>query len=168
VKVTDSETLMFEHQIRSFYIQCAKHVLDLAPLPEFQDAIAMLEIYDGEPTEENREDLKRVYRKLTTKRTRRDYGYTAVGEFHAGLTHTLACVLFNPSSVSSSSVQCFAEACWCAGRALRCSTAFRDVAERAQHQEYEWQQRLWDKIFPAAAGTAATVAAAAAAGNGSV
>lgn len=139
---------VFEHQGRQFYIECAKHVLNLAPLPEFKDAIAMLEMFDMEPTEENRADLENVYRLLIDERTRREYGYTAIGEFYNGLTHILACVLEDPDSILSSSVQYFAEAAWCAGHDLNCSTTFDNVADRAQRVEYEWQEQLWEELFP--------------------
>lgn len=147
-RMSEAENSAFDHKRNQFYIQCARHVLNLAPLPEFKDVIALLEMYDAEPSDENRADLEAAYNALVDERTRREYGYTAVGEFYSGLVHILECVLFSPDSVWSSSVQYFTEACWYAGRAIRCGSHPRDdFAGRAQHGEYKWQDALWKQIF---------------------
>lgn len=152
-KQKTTEDLAFEHKARLFYLGCANHALPLAPLPEFKDALAVLEHYDEDPTEENREWLKEVYRSLTAKKTRREYSYTAVGEFYRGLTYILYYTLYKTGSVMSSSGQAFTEAAYCAGCALRCDTAFQCDAEVhsigsvAQQKAYEWQDALYRKLF---------------------
>ena len=152
-KPKSAEDLEFEHRARQFYLGCANHALSLAPLPEFKDALAVLEHYDEDPTEENREWLKEVYRSLTAKKTRREYGYTAVGEFYRGLVHIFYYTLYKTENVMSASGQAFTEAAYCAGCALRCDTAFQCDAEVhsigsvAQQEAYEWQDALYRKLF---------------------
>jgi hypothetical protein len=140
--------LAFEHKARLFYIKCAEHVFDLAPLPEFSESIAWLKIYDENPTDRNREALKKAYRSLASKRNQRGYGgYTAVGEFYYGLIHIIYYSLFKPDSAANYDVQRFTEACYCAGEALRCNTAFRSISSLAQNKEHEWQTALYDELF---------------------
>ena len=141
------EDLEFEHRARQFYLGCANHALPLAPLPEFKDALALLEFYDDAPNDENREELKKAYRALWSKRTRRDYGYTAVGEFYFGLRHILYCTLYKTDSVASYDGQRFTEAAYCAGHSLRCSTVKSDIGYRAQQTAYEWQSKSYKELF---------------------
>ena len=109
-KISEAEKAAFEHRARQFYIACAKHVLPLANLPEFQDIIEQLEFYDNDPTREDRGVLKKMYRKLWSKKVRRDYGDTSIGSFYRGLCAVLRLVLYETHHVSSSFMYEFAEA----------------------------------------------------------
>jgi len=137
----------FNSQARQYYIGCARHVLDLAQLPEFKDAIAVLEAYNESPDEDNLDWLKEVFEGLKSdEHTRRDYGYTAVGEFYRGLLHVIERTIVGIDSVSTTDTFRFAEAAWCAGHAIN-SDAFNDVAGSALRSEQSFQNALYQKLL---------------------
>jgi hypothetical protein len=149
MKVSQEEQNRFEHAARQYYLRCAKDALPLAPLPEFKNALGVLEWYDREPTKANRKRLMKVYRDLRKgRRSRRAYGYTAVGEFYNGLVHILAMTLLHPGEVHSSSVVYFQEAHWCAARDLRISTAFDWAEDKASRLASERYWKIHDELFP--------------------
>jgi len=104
--------------------------MPLAPIPEFQRALAELKHFDSAPTKENRERLKQVYRNLckpTSADGPREYGYTAVGEVYNGLVRIIHRALFKRDSVLNAVTQYFCEARWCAIRDARTFAENRGV-----------------------------------------
>jgi hypothetical protein len=137
----------FDSAARRYYVGCAKHVQALAPLPEFVDAIAVLEAYDESPDEDNLDWLKEVYEALKSdKQTRRDYGYTAVGEFYNGLLSVIEHTIEGIDVISMSETTYFAEAAWCAGRAIN-RDPWKDVAGAALRREHDFQEKLFNELF---------------------
>jgi len=131
----------FSHRVRLYYLSCASHVLKLAPLPEFRNAVLCLDAYDKQPTTQNEEKLKKVLRGL--RKGDRTYGYTAVGEFYWGLRLIIWRSIYRPFSVGNFYAQHFAEACWCAAY----MTGDCKTAESALHAEYDWQWAMYSALF---------------------
>jgi hypothetical protein len=138
--------LQHNHAAHQFYIAAARHALKYAPLPEFEGAIEVLEQYDASPDgcegEDTRGWIEDVCTELKSDElTRRDYGYTAIGQFYAGLLHIFELVLSGPEIVSLSDPYLFAEAAYCAARALGAD------AEEVQRRESYFQNKLWDELI---------------------
>ena len=138
--------LQHAHAARQFYIAAARHALKYAPLPEFEGAIEVLEQYDASPDgcegEDTRGWIEDVYTDLKNDElSRRDYGYTAVGQFYAGLLRIFELVLSGPEIVSLSDPYLFTEAAYCAARAVGAD------AEEVQRCEGDFQNRLWDELI---------------------
>jgi hypothetical protein len=54
----------FDHTYRQYMIGCAEHVIHLTVVPEFACALAVLKIYDAEPTKANKDRLAKLYKAL--------------------------------------------------------------------------------------------------------
>jgi hypothetical protein len=54
----------FEHTYRQYGIRCAERVIHLTAVPEFACALAVLKIYDAEPTKSNKDRLAKMYKAL--------------------------------------------------------------------------------------------------------
>jgi hypothetical protein len=54
----------FDHMYRQYMIGCAEHVIHLTSVPEFTCALALLKIYDAEPTKANKDRLAKLYKAL--------------------------------------------------------------------------------------------------------
>ncbi len=138
--------LQHHHAARQFYIAAARHALRYAPLPEFEGAIEVLEQYDASPDgcegEDTRGWVEGVYTDLKSDElSRRDYGYTAIGQFYSGLLRIFELVLLGPEIVSLSDPYLFTEAAYCAARAVGAD------AEEVQRREGDFQKQLWDELI---------------------
>ncbi len=140
-KVARDERVAFEHCARQFYIGCAKHVLPLANLPEFQDVIEQLEIYDRNPTDaEDRALLRKMYNKLWSKKVRRDYGYTPIGAFLRGLRLIVRATL-EPNGTVGHPIFDFADAY---DRAF--DFMCPDYPGAGFKKEAEWQEQFYNEL----------------------
>jgi hypothetical protein len=54
----------FYHTYRQYSIGCAEHVIHLTTVPEFTCALAVLKLYDAEPTRANKDRLAKMYQAL--------------------------------------------------------------------------------------------------------
>jgi hypothetical protein len=54
----------FDHTYRQYNIGIAEHVIHLTTVPEFICALAVLKIYDAEPTKANKDRLAKMYKAL--------------------------------------------------------------------------------------------------------
>jgi hypothetical protein len=142
----------FRHTSRQYVIRCAKRAIQLAPLPEFQHALVVLELYDRNPDKKNRDYLKRIYRELRRgqKQGHRSYGYTAVGEFYRGLCHIIWASLYGTDTSNSSDTQRFTEAKYCAAVALHHKEDISrgpSLPSTVQRLESDWQWAVRTELF---------------------
>ena len=140
----------FQRACLEYRIRCARHVIRLAPLPEFHNAVLMLEHFRGGYIK--REQLAKIYRDLNkgNELKMQYYGYTAVGEFYLNLLHILYSTLHPRDNISSSDCVRFSEARFCA--ASHISTIDDDLgglAQRALTDEYGYQAKQYEELFNA-------------------
>lgn len=138
----------FDRKVRTYFVECARRVELLAPLPEFKDAISVLVEYDKWPNAGNLNWVEEVYWTLKDGEfARRDYGkHTAVSEFYFGVLHILELVIAGTDSVSISDTIHFAEAAYCARRVID-PRGFNSPADAALRRELDFQNALYKKLF---------------------
>jgi hypothetical protein len=136
-----------------YFIRCAERVIQLAPLPEFHEAIDALKAHDAAPSCRTLAKIDRVYRSLRkeTKLKRRVYGFTALGCVYGGLLRALWFVKSKRNCIGSYEVAAFAEAVsWTAGWAHRhggeASIAFDPLGD-AFRRERAAQDVIWAELF---------------------
>lgn len=137
----------FQKACLEWRIFCIRRTQDLAPLPEFQDAVVALELYrDGLIA---RDDLKKVYKALKRDRKQKAtrYGYTAVGEIYHALLGILYATLHPVSGIGSWECQRFTEACYLAAEVSAPRGHKWQRASGAQHAEHECQMVEYHRIF---------------------
>ena len=138
---TASPEVSHDHAALEYYAESARHAFKVAPLPEFADVLTVLEEYRNEPNSENKGWLQETLDRLrSTRHTRRNYGYTAIGQYHAALVHIIENVLSGLDVVSMSDTFLFTEAVYCAARALGVE------ADAKQRLENEYQDGLWKRV----------------------
>jgi hypothetical protein len=139
----------WEHAHRRYLIQCAKSSIDLAPLPEFKDALTTLEFYDESPSKKTRSDLMKVYRRL--KAGRRDYGYTSVGCFYDGLVRIIYQAMNSKGESWSTASVYFPEAHYCAARNLHIPVDDVEMylPDRAQRVVRDLCDKIWEEVWGA-------------------
>jgi len=152
-KITEEQDEPYQHAIRQYLLQCANHVIALAPLPEFKEVIGSLEFYDQEPTKRNREKLKKIYRDLRRGRKswRRDYGRSALSEIYYGLCGTLQIVLHRQNYFTTGGGFRFTEARYLATENVTVNLGLVSMdpylPEKAQNMEHDWQHEVWLKTL---------------------
>jgi hypothetical protein len=143
-----AHTPAFQHCVRQHLIQCAKHAIKLAPLPDFKQAIAMLELYDREPSKLNRTRLNKFYREFSKglKQRMRGYGYTAVGEIYLALLQGLWAALHRPNMSCTGDTIRYTEACYLAATIIDPMDSFY-LPEKAMKCEGGWQHKNRIEVF---------------------
>jgi hypothetical protein len=133
----------FTHAALTYFIEAARHALPAANLPQFADCITAIERHRDYPNEDTHEGMVEAYELLRlNERTYIARPFTAVKEFYFGLRGILEDAIDGIETLSSSRTFGFTEAVYHAARALKID------AEAAQRKENEWQNALFNEVFP--------------------
>ena len=141
-KESSAADRQFTYAALTYYIEAARHALAAAPLPQFADCIQAIARYRDDPSGETHEGMVEQYETLRWNERLYIRPFSAVKEFYFGLRGILEDAIDGVENVSMSSTFAFTEAVYYAARALKID------AEAAQRKENEWQDALFNEVFP--------------------
>jgi hypothetical protein len=132
----------FDHTYRQYNIGIAEHVIHLTTVPEFACALAVLKLYDAEPTGVNKDRLAKMYKALV-----------GIGELNDSVA---AAMLWGLRGILYVALHP-------KGSAISHGTYFREAVEMMAHKEpdrskrREWytarnaeekfQNQLWEQLW---------------------
>jgi hypothetical protein len=132
----------FTRSALTYYVESAKHALPAANLPQFADCIKAIEWHRDYPSGDTNEGMVEQYELLRWNEHLYTRPFSAVKEFCFGLRAILEDAIDGIETLSSSRTFGFTEAAYYAARELRID------AEAAQRKETEWQNALFNEVFP--------------------
>jgi hypothetical protein len=132
----------FTYAALTYFIEAARHALPAANLPRFADCIQAISRHRDCPSGETHEGMVEQYESLRWNDRLYNRPFSAVKEFYFGLRGILEDAIDGVENVSMSSTFAFTEAVYYAARALKID------AEAAQRTENEWQNALFNEVFP--------------------
>jgi hypothetical protein len=132
----------FTKSALTYYIESAKHALPVAPLPQFAACIQAIARHRDDPSGETHEGMVEQYETLRWNERLYNRPFSAMKEFYFGVRGILEDAIDGVENISMSSTFAFTEAVYHAARALKTD------AEAAQRKESEWQNALFNEVFP--------------------
>ncbi len=132
----------FTYAALTYYIEAARHAFHAAPLPQFTACIQAIARHRDDPSGDTHEGMVEQYETLRWNERLYNRPFSAVKEFYFGLRGILEDAIDGVETLSSSRTFGFTESVYYAARALKID------ADAAQRKGNEWQNTLFNELFP--------------------